>query len=108
MSLSKRVKLQYGVWDNTPGLFLPSTILDLIYKIIQCPPTEDVALLIALVAWVKPEDVTEYFSNKETEMNSCLENDILRETWKCHPLYRKHTKNQLADKIRYQYHMDMT
>ena len=96
MSLSERVKLEYGVWDNTPGLLLPSTTLDLIYKIIQNPLT-DIVLLIALVAWVKPNEVSEYFSNKDNEMMSCLDNDILRETWKSHPLYCKHNKNQLVD-----------
>ena len=99
MSLSERVKLEFGVWDNTPGLLLPSTTLDLIYKIIQNPPT-DIVLLIALVAWVKPNEVSEYFSNKDTEMMSCLDNDILRETWKSHPLYCKHNKNQLVDLCR--------
>ena len=63
MSLSERVKLKYGVWDNTPGLLLPSTTLDLVYKITQNPPT-DIVLLIALVAWVKPNEVSEYFQIK--------------------------------------------
>ena len=33
-------------------------------------------------------------------MMSCLDNDILRETWKSHPLYCKHNKNQLVDLCR--------
>ena len=30
----------------------------------------------------------------------CLENDIQRETWQGHPLYCKHTKNELVDLCR--------
>ena len=60
MPLDEREKLERGVWDNTPGLFLPSIILELVYKIMQKPPA-DIILLIALLAWVKPNEVTEYF-----------------------------------------------
>ena len=46
---------------------------------------------------MKPNEVSESFSNKDTEIMSCLDNDILHETWKSHPLYCKHNKNQSVD-----------
>ena len=56
MSLNERHIVKNGVWNDIAELFLPLLILEIVRKIIQTPP-DDIMLLIALLAWVKPDEV---------------------------------------------------
>ena len=60
-------------------------------------PPADIMLLIALLAWVKPDEVQEYMNNKDIEMMRCLDNDVEKETWKLHSLYRSKIKSDLEE-----------
>ncbi len=82
-----------GLWNSMPGLLLPSTVLKLCFKVIPDPPN-DVLKLIALLAWVTEADARTYYQNLHTDMTETLNNDMARERWKQHALY-KNSKQQL-------------
>ena len=90
--------LEHGPWDEIPGLFLPSKILDLCFCTIPTPPSH-IAQLITLLAWVPPEETKEYYFKLEAQVTSTLEADRHRELWKHHPLY-KHKKEELEQMCR--------
>ena len=90
--------LEHGQWDEIPGLFLPSKVLDLCYMAIPKPP-QDIAKLIALLAWTTPSEAKEYYSRLDDQVVRILEADQQREKWKHHPLY-KHTKPELEKMCR--------
>ncbi len=86
--------LERGPWDDIPGLFLPSKILDLCFLTMPAPPP-DIARLIALLAWIKPDEAKEYYSKLHAQVTNTLEADQQRERWKEHPLYKNNTKEEL-------------
>ena len=47
----ERAVLEQGLWDEMPGIFLPTRILDLCYSLAEDPPP-DVMNLVALLAWI--------------------------------------------------------
>ncbi len=88
-----------GPWDEIPGLYLPTRILDLCYSITLDPPT-DVLAGIALLAWVPIQEVKEYYSKVTRQMDETIKQDEEKERWKKHELYCKHTKVQLESLCR--------
>lgn len=67
-------------------MFLPTTVLDLCYRVLTSPP-KDVMELMALLAWVPTSDATEYYSKLDRQMVNVQNTDQQREQWKQHPLY---------------------
>ena len=90
----ERDHLENGVWNNVQGMFLPTTVLDLCFRVLTSPP-QDVMELIALLAWVPTSKVTEYYSKLDRQMDNVRNTDQQREQWKQHPLYINNTKQQL-------------
>ncbi len=64
----QRREVKYGPWDTIPGLFIPSSILELTFKVIPEPP-DKVMKLIALLAWV-PESRCERIPCKMEEKHA--------------------------------------
>ena len=90
--------LEHGPWNNIPGMLLPSKVLDLRFSAMPTPPPDIARLiaLLALLAWVTPDEAKEYYSKSHGKVNSMLETDLQREKWKEHPLYMNNTKEQLV------------
>ena len=86
--------LETGPWDDSPGLFLPTKILDLCFATMPTPSPQ-ISKLIALLAWVKLDEVSEYFTKLRDQLKNTMDCDEERERWKAHPLYSKNTKEQL-------------
>ena len=86
--------LEHGPWEDIPGLFLPSKILELCVVTMPNPPPH-IQHLITLLAWVTPVDATEFYSKLNTQAKSILEADQQCEQWKNHPLYVNNTKEEL-------------
>ena len=72
LPIKSRQEIESGLWNEIPGLFLPSKVLDLCFKVIPHPPVA-VRKLIALLAWV-------------TEEKWCSMTTERKEFWK--PLYK--------------------
>ena len=82
-----RQRLNEGTWDQFPGLFIPSTILDLCFEVFPSDLTSDMIHSVAVLAWLPVHLVEEYFSKQKRKIQDTLANDILREKWKNHKLY---------------------
>lgn len=85
MTLSDASLLEHGQWDEIPGLFLPSKILDLCYLVMPDPP-ENICKLIALVAWVPTRDREAYYSKMDEAVKKIVTTDQQQQIWKEHPL----------------------
>ena len=86
--------LQPGPWDENTGLFLPSKILDLCFSVIPTPDP-NITRLIAILAWIKPNEATKYYEKLQAQVRATLEADQKREMWKVSPLYRTKTREEL-------------
>ena len=69
---------------------MPTKILHLCFS----NPSQDMAQLIALLAWVAPSEAKEYHDKLDTQVSRMLEADHERTKWK-HPLYSNNTKEEL-------------
>lgn len=94
LPVNERALLESGPWDEIPALFLPSKILSTCFEIAADPPP-NIQKLIALLAWVNPTDLSEFYSKLKTQLESTLIADKEREKWKSHSLYKENTKPQL-------------
>ena len=74
-----RQRLNEGTWDQFPGLFIPSTILDLCFEVFPSDLTSDMIHSVAVLAWLPVHLVEEYFSKQKRKIQDTLANDILRE-----------------------------
>ena len=86
--------LEQGPWKEMPGLYLPTKILDLCFSAIPEPPA-DTFMLIALLAWVTPDEAREYYSKLKQQQNATLDNDRKNADWNNLPLFKNNTKEQL-------------
>ena len=103
LHLSERVKIRSGLWDEMPGLFLPSTIMDFVFRLLHYSPPDDIVLLIALLVWIPPSEVIAYLKMKKDEMIATIDGDQERERWKNHLLYTDNSKNDLQQMCRKQH-----
>ena len=77
-----------GPWDELPGLFLPEKVLDTCFHVNPIPSAESLKG-IAFLAWVSVEETAEYFENARKQIWEQKQEDLKRETWKLHPLYKE-------------------
>ena len=92
--LEKLPNLNTKVIDGTFGAFLPTTVLDLAYKLIK-HDISSVTPSIALLSWSTEEEVERYYSEYSEKLNKSYENDKLREYWRQHELYKTKDKASL-------------
>lgn len=76
------------IYIDLPALLLPSRVLDLLFLKNNAPP-EDVIVDTAILAWIPVEDVKKYFQLKCEKIEKEYHNDLERETWRSHNLYKK-------------------
>ena len=91
MPYEERKSLREGPWDTIPGLFLPTTVLDLCHMVAEDPP-HNVITAIAILAWTTVSEVKEYYSKITKRLKETMKNDEERERWKNHTLYSMNTK----------------
>jgi hypothetical protein len=77
-----------------PGLFLPSRLLDLLYKI---NATEDMFIDIALLVRIETDKVKRYFKERNEEDLHMFRHDIIQKTTE---LYRKNSCQELQEKCK--------
>ena len=63
--------LEHSPWNDIPGLFVPTKILDLCFLVIP-KPSQDMAQLIALLAWVALSEAKEYYDKLDTQVSRML------------------------------------
>ena len=82
-------------WQETPGLFRPDRLLDLLFTL-NHTPLNDVYASLAVLVWLPQKTVEEYFQHKREQLRYDLEQDKLREKWRKHPLYAKKVEELCA------------
>ena len=91
----KRRSFPTGPWDQCPGLFLPTKVLELCCKVFPCPPS-DLFQDIGLLAWLSINEVTHFYQTMQEKTELTLSNDRDRFAWSHHQLYRTKSKEELA------------
>lgn len=89
-----RSSLPHGPWDELPELFLPSRVLDLAFRVFRQP---EPALLnhVGFLAWVSDQDARNYFQENERLVQETLKDDIAKEKWAHHKLFKTKSKQEL-------------
>ena len=88
LSYEARRDFPPGPWDECPGLFLPEKVLETCFRAIPVPLEEDLKA-IAFLAWVSMEEASQFFENAQKQLRQHKEEDLKREAWKLHPLYKE-------------------
>jgi hypothetical protein len=88
-----------GRWNTVPGLFLPSRLLDMLFKI-NCHPPDDTFHEISLLLWIPETEVRRYFKETNDQQLKSFEEDKLKEKWNGTSLYKKNSMSQLQEKCK--------
>ncbi|KAJ7391492.1 hypothetical protein OS493_018539 [Desmophyllum pertusum] len=88
MSFEERRDFPVGPWDECPGLFMPEKVLDTCFRVLPTP-SKEIMMSIAFLAWVSPEDASTYYDSVHKKLREQEDQDIKRETWRQHSLYRE-------------------
>ena len=93
LPLEERYLLR-GEWDEIPGVYLPTRVLDLRFSVIP-NPNDALVHQISLLSWITPKEVRNYPARVEDQLDSQMKSELERRRWKSHPLYKTNTKDQL-------------
>ena len=85
LTFEKRLGLK-GDWDNSPGLFRPERLLDILISINSDPP-DYIFHTIASFVWLTENDTRQYFTEQHEKFRHELREDLEREKWKGHKLF---------------------
>lgn len=95
MTYEARKAFPVGPWDESPGLFLPEKVLDTCFKVVPSP-SSDIMESIAFLAWVSTKEAKEYFTNAQRKLDDQKDEDLPRESWKRHSLYKESKGNLIS------------
>jgi hypothetical protein len=107
LTVEQRLQLSEGPWDTIAELFLPTRVLDLVYKAFQGELPQSLLTQISILSFCAESEVESYFKKKQAKNAELLSNDSERETYKCHPMYKNNTVTQLRDMCRKAGHCDI-
>ena len=96
--LWKRALLS-GAWDEIPGVYLPSKVLDLCLSVVE-HPSDDIVRQLSLLSWTTPQEVRDYETKVHAQVDNQIKAQLERERWKSHHLYKTQTKPQLESQCR--------
>lgn len=89
-----------GRWNTVPGLFLPSRLLDMLFKINDHPP-DDMFHDFSLLLWIQKNDIKRYFREANQQQLKSFEEDKLKEKWNGTSLYKGNSMAQLQEKCKH-------
>ena len=94
MPYNERKLIKDGPWNEIPGLYIATRVLDFCYTLFPKPPPH-LMNCFALLAWTTIGDTKSYFRQLTMHMENTTTEDMKREKSKQHPLYSENTKQQL-------------
>ena len=88
--------LQSRIIDDTPGAFLPSKILEMLFKVLThgidtCLPA------IAFLSWCTEDEVEQFFSENKEKLDKSFQNEKYRAYWSQDELYKTNDKTALQE-----------
>ena len=86
MSFEDRSDIETGDWDKEAH-YMPSRIIEHVIAFSFDPP-DSVIPLLALLAWLTPDQLTQEIQRQKTKMEKSLKDDQNRDKWKNHELYK--------------------
>lgn len=94
LPLEKVQKLVTQVVADTPGAFLPSKILEMMFKVFS-HGTDNILSGISFLTWCTEKDVTTFFQNYKEKLDKSFVSDKEKEYWSQDELYQCNSKEQL-------------
>lgn len=99
LPLEKVQKLDTQVVDGTPAAFLPSKILEMVFKVFS-HGTDNILQSISFLTWCTKKDVIRFFQNYNEKLDKSFQTDKAREYWSQDELYKCKNKEQLEELCR--------
>ncbi len=99
LPLEKVQKLDTKVIDDTPAAFLPSKILEMMFKVFSYG-TDNILQSISFLTWCTEKDVITFFQNYKEKLDKSFQTDKAREYWSQDELYKCNNKEQLEELCR--------
>lgn len=99
LPVEKLQKLDSTVIDETPGAFLPSRILELIFKVLF-NGFENVLTSICFLSWCTEDDVRKFNLDFKDKLHETFRNEKEKEYWSQDEWYKHFDKAQLQDRCR--------
>ena len=99
LPLEKVQKLNTQIISDTPAAFLPSKILEMVYKVFS-QGVENILRYISFLAWCTETDVTTFCQEYKEKLDKSFLNDKEREYWSQDPLYQENDKEHLQQLCR--------
>ena len=96
LPLEKVQTLQSRIIDDTPGAFLPSKMLEMLFKVLThgidtCLPA------IAFLSWCTEDEVEQFFSENKEKLGKSFQNEKDRAYWSQDELYKMNYKTALQE-----------
>ena len=76
LPLEERYSLR-GEWDEIPGVYLPTRVLDLRFSVIP-NPNDALVHQISLLSWITPKEVRNYPAKVEDQLDSQMKSELER------------------------------
>lgn len=99
LPLEKVQKLDTKVINDTPAAFLPSQILEMMFKVFSYG-TDNVLQSISFLTWCTEKDVITFSQNYKEKLDKSFQTDKAREYWSQDELYKCKNKEQLEELCR--------
>jgi len=76
LPLEERALLS-GPWDEIPGVYLPSRVLDLCFSVVE-HPSNDIVRQLSLLSWITPQEVQDYHNKIHAEVDNQIKAQLER------------------------------
>ena len=94
LPLAKLEKLETQMINNTPAAFLPSKLLEMVFKV-RRNGIDHVIPSIAFLSWCSLDDVNRFYSEFKERLDKTFLKEKEREYWSQEEIYREKKKEEL-------------
>ena len=99
LPLEKIHRLDAQIIADTPAAFLPSKMLEMIYKVFS-HGTDNILQSVSFLTWCTEKDVERFLGIYREKLDRSFANDKEREYWSQHDLYKNNNKEHLVELCR--------
>lgn len=99
LPLEKIQRQHAQIIADIPAAFLPSKMLEMIYKVFK-HGTDKILQSVSFLTWCTEKDVERFLGNYREKLDRSFANDKEREYWSQHDLYKNNNKEHLVELCR--------
>ena len=96
LPLEKIQRQHAQIIADIPAAFLPSKMLEMIYKVFT-HGTDKILQSVSFLTWCTEKDVERFLGNYREKLDRSFANDKEREYWSQHDLYKNNNKEHLVE-----------